>query len=504
MSAAEPPETVAAAVRRLAARFAAAGIDTPRLDAELLVAHVIGGDRARLFLSPERPLDGDQAAALAELERRRAEDREPVAHLLGTRGFRYLELDVDRRVLVPRPETELLVEVGLELPAGTAVVDVGTGSGAIALALADERPDLLIHATDRSPEALAVARANRDRLGLEVRFHEGDLLADAVAAIGPGARPLAVLSNPPYVPDGDRPGLAPEVREHDPALALFGGPDGLDVIRRLLPAAADAGAALAAVELGAGQAPAVAALARAAGFAETEIRDDLAGIGRVVVARAAAGEGTPPADPGRLPLGRAAIERLTAVTGAGGVACFPAETVYGLAVDPDDGDAVRRMAALKRRDPGKPNAVMFWSVEAALEALGPLPGALAEAIAALLPGPLGLLVPNPRRRFAAVTGEDPESLGIRVPDLAEPVDAPPIAQTSANHAGGPDPATLDAVPDDVLDGCRLVVDRGPRPGTASTIVDLRGDGWRIVREGVVPTATVAARLAGRIGPERRG
>jgi release factor glutamine methyltransferase len=273
--------TVGQAVRELAARFADAGLDSPRLAAELLVAHAAGIDRARIFLSPERPLDGPAAAAVADLGRRRAEERESVAHLTGTRGFRHLDLVVDSRVLIPRPETELLVELGLELPRGATVVDVGTGSGAIALALADERPDLRVHATDVSEDALAVARANAARLRSPVVFHAGDLLA-GVPALGPG---VAVLSNPPYVPESDRASLPPEVLRHDPHLALFGGDDGLDVIRRLLPDARAFGATLVGLEVGEGQAEAVAALAREAGFAATEVRDDLAGIGRVVVAR---------------------------------------------------------------------------------------------------------------------------------------------------------------------------------------------------------------------------
>ncbi|MEV4423338.1 peptide chain release factor N(5)-glutamine methyltransferase [Patulibacter sp. NPDC049589] len=292
------PATVGAAVRRLTARFAAAGLDGPRLDAELLVADAIGADRARLFLSPDRPLTAGQADRIRTHEEGRAVRRASVAHLLGVRGFRMLDLRVDGRVLIPRPETELLVELGLELPHGSTVVDVGTGSGAIALALADERPDLVVHATDVSADALDVARANAAALGSRVVFHHLDLV-DGLPAL-PG--PIAVLSNPPYIPDGDLEGLPPEVRDHDPHLALFGGPDGLDVVRRLLPAARALGAELVGVEIGAGQAEATAVLARDAGFAYTEIRDDLAGIGRVVVGRTAAPG--PTSGPGRPDGGR--------------------------------------------------------------------------------------------------------------------------------------------------------------------------------------------------------
>lgn len=300
-------ERVGAAVRRLTALLDAAGVETARLDAELLVAHVLGSDRSRLFLSPDRPLTTAQQHALQDAVRRRVEDRESVAHLLGVRGFRYLDLIVDRRALIPRPETELLVELALQLPQGATVIDVGTGSGAIALAVADERPDLIVHATDVSPDALALARENAARLGSRVAFHEGDLLAGWGRTWGPRAdaptRPvgagdggadarayLAVLSNPPYIPLGERDALPPEVRDHDPHLALFGGDDGLDVIRRLIPAAWDADADVLAIEVGQGQPPAVVELLRDGGFARTEVRDDLAGIGRVVVGRRASAE----------------------------------------------------------------------------------------------------------------------------------------------------------------------------------------------------------------------
>jgi release factor glutamine methyltransferase len=260
--------------REAAARLTAAGSDTPQLDAELLLAHALGVDRAALLLHPDRELSATEEDAFEALVRRR-EAREPVAYLLGSKGFRRIELAVDRRVLVPRPETELLVEAALDLPRGARVVDVGTGSGAVALALKDERPDLDVVATESSEDALAVARANAERLGLDVTFACGDLLDPVDGEID------AVLSNPPYVADGDA--LPADVADFEPAAALYAGPDGLAVIRRLLAQAAER-APFAAIEVGAGQAPVVAELACEAGFDSTETRRDLAGIERVVVA----------------------------------------------------------------------------------------------------------------------------------------------------------------------------------------------------------------------------
>jgi release factor glutamine methyltransferase len=256
----------------------AAGCDTPRLDAEVLLADAMGVDRAAVVAGPGRELEPGEARRFAERARRRAQ-REPVAYILGRKGFRMLELHVDPRVLIPRPETEHVVEAALSLPEGARVVDVGTGSGAIALALKAERPDLRVTATEASPGALAVARANVARLGLDVDLAHGDLLAGVEGPVD------AVVSNPPYVREDERATLAPEILRYEPAEALFAGADGLDVIRRL--AAAAAVAPFAALEVGAGQAEAVGALLRDAGFTLIETQQDLAGIERVVVGRRA-------------------------------------------------------------------------------------------------------------------------------------------------------------------------------------------------------------------------
>ena len=254
----------------------AAGCDTPRLDAELLLAAAMEVDRATIIADPGRALQSDAARRFQDYAARRRR-REPVAYILGSKGFRSIELTVDPRVLIPRPETEHLVEAALGLPQGARVCDIGTGSGAIALALKSERPDLRLVATDASAGALAVARANAARLGLEVEFHHGDLLAGVTGRID------AVVSNPPYVEDGAE--LAPEIVRYEPALALRAGPAGLDVIGRLLPAAGATEALMVALEVGAGQAGAVAALTRDAGFAAVEAVRDLAGVERVVVGR---------------------------------------------------------------------------------------------------------------------------------------------------------------------------------------------------------------------------
>ncbi len=267
-------ETLGSAVAAATARLQDAGCDTPRLDAELLLAAVLGVDRARLVMDHSEPLAASGAAPFGALLSRR-EAREPVAYILGRRAFRRLDIAVDGRVLIPRPETELLVEVALGLPDGASVADVGTGSGAVALALADERPELTVTGLDVDSQALAVARANGVRLGLKVNFRYADLLDEGHYD--------AVLANLPYVPDGTA--LAPEITRYEPAGALFAGPDGLSVVRRLIAriAARPPRPAMLALEISPEQAPATAALLRGAGYLTVSTHADLAGHQRVVV-----------------------------------------------------------------------------------------------------------------------------------------------------------------------------------------------------------------------------
>jgi release factor glutamine methyltransferase len=256
----------------------AAGCETPRLDAEILLAHVLGVTREQLVTDSSLTVEGPAVRSLQDVVRRRAVEREPVAYIVGRRGFRRLELAVDKRALIPRPETELLVEAGLSLAGGARVLDLGTGSGAVALALKDERADLEVSGSDISPEALELASANARRLDLDVRWLSGDLLDGLPLEFD------AVLANLPYVAYSQRESLAPEIVRHEPSRALFAGPSGLEVIRLLLEQiATHPRIGFLALEIGEGQAPEVAELIRAAGFGAVRWERDLAGIQRVGV-----------------------------------------------------------------------------------------------------------------------------------------------------------------------------------------------------------------------------
>jgi release factor glutamine methyltransferase len=333
--AASPPEKPSAPARWTlkdvllwtTSRFEERRIDTPRLDAEILVAHALGLPRIQLYVQFDRPLLPEELAAIRELVKRR-QAGESVAYVIGKREFWGLDFAVDARVLVPRPDTETLVSEALdrigraprvrarraadteaaadedlgealadeapdaepdEAPdearpgpkAAPRVADVGTGSGAIAVTLAKERPDAMVFAVDLSPDALAVARANAEHHGAAVTFLEGDLEVPLI----PHAPFDLIVANLPYIPAGDIAGLAPEVRA-EPRRALDGGTDGLDLVRRLVAAAPSLlapGGAIA-LEIGIGQAQDTAQLCAAAGLTDVRVRRDLGAVERVVSA----------------------------------------------------------------------------------------------------------------------------------------------------------------------------------------------------------------------------
>jgi release factor glutamine methyltransferase len=294
-------------------RFEERGLATPRLDAEILTAHALSLPRLQLYVQFDRPLLPDELAAIRESVKRRQAGAS-VAYVVGKKEFWGLDFAVDARVLVPRPDTETLIDETLErigraprarvapraadaqegeAPAepvaapppiarpAPRIADVGTGSGAIAVTLAKERPDAAVFAVDISPDALAVARANALRHGVTVTFLEGDL----EVPLQPHAPFDLIAANLPYIPTRDLAGLAPEVRA-EPARALDGGADGLTLVRRLVaaaPALLSPGGALV-LEIGAGQAAETARLCAAAGLVEVRVRRDLGAVERVVSA----------------------------------------------------------------------------------------------------------------------------------------------------------------------------------------------------------------------------
>lgn len=260
------------------------GIPSPRLEAELLLGHILELERLELYLNFDKPLGDAELARLREPVRRRGAG-EPMAYILGGREFYSLDFAVGPGVLIPRPDTETLVEEALSCcqPEGDApvyVADVGTGSGCVGIAIAKNQPAVRLFATDTSAAALGYARSNvaAHGLGERVALLEGSLLAPI-----PSARPVdVVVSNPPYIPSAEIPGLMVDVRDYEPREALDGGADGLDIYRALIPAAAARARRAVLVEIGCGQGEAVSALFREAGLAEVRVVQDLGGRDRVV------------------------------------------------------------------------------------------------------------------------------------------------------------------------------------------------------------------------------
>lgn len=523
--------TVAAVLKEATDCLRRAGSCSPRLDAELLLAEVLGGERSRLYMELDRALAGEEISCFERLlERRMA--HEPVAYILGKTHFRMLELQITRDVLIPRPETEELVEAALNLlrrrPAWGAggeaacrttaplVADVGTGSGAIALSLAQEGK-VRVLATDTDPRALELAAHNATCAGLDklVEFARMDLLAGV-----PDCSLHLVVSNPPYVRRSELSSLMPDVRLYEPLSALDGGNDGLDVIRRLLPEAArtlrPGGGLL--LEIGHDQAVAVVHLACECGFVLAAVHEDLSGKQRVVEAVIPGAYEMSIAD-----VQEADVRLLEEALAEGAVIGVPTDTVYGLAARWDSPEGVARLFAAKGRPPDLPVAVLFPSVGAIKQFLPDLHPSASAVLEALLPGPYTFIVETRVSRPDNVG--TPDSLGVRVPDLPELLDflgavGVPLAATSANVSGRPDPGDLKEVDPQVLAHCSLALSRpvashrrdgrektvelaGISPSfrvRPSTVVDLRplsyGGTPAVLREGAVPAGVVQQTLRG--------
>jgi release factor glutamine methyltransferase len=273
--------TIASVVEWATDDFRSRGIENPRLDAEILLAFALHSTRTQLIVDSQRPLAPDELARFRDLVKRRR-GHEPVAYLKGEREFYGRMFHVDKRVLVPRPDTEILVEVALERSKDVSMsmraLDLCTGSGCVAITLARERPTSFVMATDVSEDAIAVAKENAQRLGAyNIGFRVGDLFAPLESM-----RFDVITANPPYIPKGEK--LSDDIALHEPHLALFGGEDGLEVTRKIVQNARnflDENGVLA-IEVGQGQAPTVHALFEASGFRDVRRSLDYAKIERVV------------------------------------------------------------------------------------------------------------------------------------------------------------------------------------------------------------------------------
>ena len=478
-----------------------------RLSSEWLLCAVTGKDRTGLYMAFDEPLERTDLDRMHGFIERRAAG-EPLQYIAGHTAFRFIDVACAPGVLIPRPETELLVDVALEgvdAAAGLGevrVLEVGCGSGCVSCAIASERPGTRVTATDVSPVAVGLAQLNRDQLSLSdaVDIVECDL-AQGVAPRLMGT--FAVLvSNPPYVPDDVMATLPHEVADYEPALALAGGPDGLELFRRLLELAPDAlvPGGMLCVELHEDALDEARALARAqGGWERIEVREDLTHRPRFLVATR---EGSLPSlEAQARPAGRIVpcnqdvptpeiLSDAACVLRAGGVVVMPTDSVYGIgtAAVPDN-PGYARIFTIKRRNRSltlpllvaDPSELDRLAVDVA-----PWARALAERF---WPGALTLVVraaeavpAQYRRRDGTVALRVPDSKLVRA--LAREVG--PLAVTSANTHGMPAPATSDDIERHICEAADLTLAAGPTPaGEASTIIDATADSPRVVRQGAV-------------------
>ena len=512
--------------RGLREQFAAAGVPEPEVSARRIAAEASGTSAAETALAPQTPMTVRMVAHADAMAARRVAG-EPLQYVLGSWGFRKLDLAVDSRALIPRPETEVVAGIAIDWlngrarhrhPAGLNAADLGTGCGAIALSIAHEVPHALVFATDSSADALALAAANLAGLGsaaTRVSLHqgnwfealagvqlsipldprgmsassegEGDVASESTADGAPGLRGRldAVVANPPYVADGEA--LPGEVRDWEPHEALYGGPDGLGALRVIVRDARSwlAPGGLLVLELAPQQAKRAAALALARGYESVRIERDLAGLDRALVARR-------PVDEPAAGTIRAAAD---AVRG-GGFVVAPTDTLCGIMARYVDTEAATRVCDAKERPHSEPMPILVSGLAQAdeLVELSPAARTLAERH---WPGGLTLVA---RRRG----GPDPlhgrDTLGVRAPAvgwlrwLIDEVG--PVTGTSANRHGVPTPADARNAAASLAMPPAVVIDGLAHGGTASTVVDVTGAEPVILREGAISGAAILGAQSG--------
>lgn len=488
--------------RGLRSQFETAGVAEPDVNARWIAAQASGCDAAQIALAPQTPMTVRMVAHADAMAARRIAG-EPLQYVLGSWGFRRLDLAVDRRALIPRPETEAVAGIAVDWLIETVrsrrlaevtVADLGTGCGAIALSIAQEVPQARVYATDSSADALALAAANLAGVGhaaSRVSLHQGSWFealggVHAPSDVDCSAIPLrgqlhAVVSNPPYVSDGET--LAAEIDEWEPHQALYAGPDGLRAVREIVREARSwlAPGGLLVVEIASDQGSAVAALAEARGYERVRIERDLGGLERVLVAL------RPRDEPDALDV-EAAAGRLW----DGDFVVAPTDTICGVMARYADSTAVARVCEAKERPRSEPMPILVSGLAQAdeLVELSPAARALARQH---WPGGLTLVA---KRRG----GPDPlhgrETLGVRAPALGwlrGLIDeVGPVTGTSANRHGHPTPdSAFEAAMNLAASAGEMAVPgrviRGQAPGgTASTVVDVTGDAPIILRAGAVP------------------
>lgn len=492
------------------------GDEHARLSAEWLLCAATGKNRTGLYMAYDEPMSSEELKLMHGFVERRASG-EPLQYITGRTSFRFIEVACAPEVLIPRPETELLVDIALEgIDAAEAlkpvrVLEIGCGTGCVSCALASERPGIEVVATDISPAAIALATKNRDALGLKERLaiYEGDLASPVPPEL---MGTFAVLvSNPPYIPAAVMQQLPSEVSNFEPHLALAGGEDGLDIYRRLLELAPEAlvPGGLFACELHEDALEAAAALARAQGcWKAVEIRQDLTHRNRFLVAQL---EGDlPQAAPKGEPAGRIEqcaqdepapeiVADAAAVLAQGGVVVVPTDSVYGIgcAATPNN-PAYQRIFDIKKRDITQTLPLVLADAAQLGDYAQEVPAWAQKLAGAYWPGALTLIVRASGTIPAEYCRQD-GTVALRVPDsnlvrsLVRQVG--PLALTSANTHGVPAPATSDDIERRIADVSDLTLSAGPTiAGASSTIVDATGTEPKIVRQGPITEADIAAVL----------